>query len=474
MPRRCPPPALALLALFALGCGDDEPSGTGGNGAGGAGTGTGGEAATTATTASSSAAASGAGGAGGEPVTPILETISVSDQSEHEREPQIVVTETGRVVVSWMDANPDPDDYFHVAYRISDDRGETWGPVTSIPLPEDNNVGANATLAVAPDGAVWLSWASQHRTQTTRSNQRVFVARLGADEEAFGDPILVTDPEVEVGVYDQPAITVSDAGHLVVSVGQANPALTAVWASLHRSEDGGASWERSIPSQEEAPSTYQNLIHPCRAEGTDRIYLYYVDAQIGLSLWRSEDGGRTWPTDQRVRVQAEDELFTISTGLESNCVARGDEVWAVYGLSDDDAGSGDRLPTLYSIRLAHSSDGGASFDSWTTIEDPSVGPKYMLPRLALEDDGALDVMYVAGTGDDDPAASYRRARSTDGGLTFGPSVPVLEPVTYESTRSSAATFGDYTGIVAHDGALYGAITDNATGEGHIVFFRTAP
>jgi hypothetical protein len=462
--------AIAFLSSLVLvaGCGDDgETGGTGG----GAGTGGAATATTTTDAASTASTSAGVGGGGGEGALEVASTIiSESDQSDHEREAQIAVTGAGRVVVAWMDVNPDPEDYFHIAYRVSDDRGATWGDITSIALPEDNNVGANNTLAVGPGGEVWLCWASQLRTPTDRENQRVFVARLGADEGSFGEPIQVTDPEIVVGVYDQPAITVTEEGHLVVSVGQASPSLSAVWASMHRSEDGGQTWERTIPSQEEAPGTYQNLIHPCRAAGSDRIYLFYVDEEIGLALWRSEDAGRTWPTDQRAQVHELGELNQISTGLEGNCVARGDEVWAVYGKSHDDAGSGDTLPTVYDLRLAHSSDGGETFDRWTSIGDAAVGPTYELPHIAVAEDGTLAVTYVAGEGDGDEAASFRLARSTDGGVTFAPSIPVLDPVTLELTRSSAATFGDYSGLQFEGEVLYGAMTDNASGEGHIAFF----
>jgi hypothetical protein len=171
-------------------------------------------------------------------------------------------------------------------------------------------------------------------------------------------------------------------------------------------------------------------------------------------------------------VQSTLEDASVSTGLDSNCVARGDEVWAVYGLTDFDPGGGQTLARLTDLRLAHSSDGGASFDRRTTVHDPEAGTSFLLPHLAIEDDGSLDLSYVAGQGPDDETASFRRSRSTDGGVTFGPSEVVVEPVTYELDRADDTWFGDYTGLDWDSGSLFGAVLDNASGTSHVWFFRT--
>ncbi len=462
-----------FLVLSAPACGDDSVASSG----------TGGDASTAETTSTSTAGSTsgtggaggsgGEGGAGGAPEASIRFDISTTGEATREHEPQVLVTDAGRVVVTWVVARPTPSNYFQIQYRVSEDRGETWGEIGSMAQAEDNNVSSNATLAVDDGGTVYLAYASLERTQTTRENVRVHLARLAPDQAFFGDPEEVTDPEEAAGLYDQPAVTVNDAGHLIVTYGQANPALTAAWMAAQRSEDGGATWDKVIPSQD-VPNHFQNLIHPCKAPGTDRVYLFYLDAELGLALWRSEDGGATWPTDQRIAVQAPEEDGTVSTGLESNCVARGDEVWAVYGLTDSDPGGGQTLARLNGIRLAHSSDGGTSFDVRSSVEDPAAGTSYLLPRISLADDGAIDLTYVAGQAPDDPSASFRRARSTDGGLTFGPSVSLVEPVTYELDRGDDTWFGDYTGLTWNGGSLFAALVDNSSGQSHIVFLRTAP
>lgn len=480
----------SAFLLVAAACGDDSTSSTSAAGTGGGG----GEGPTSSTGPSSSPSATstgattgtggdpGSGGAGGEGTgggtggdAPAIELfdISVSETSFREHEPQVIVTPAGRVVVSWLAAQMDASDYYHINYRVSDDRGETWGPIEEMAQKPDNNISANATLAQDEDGTVYLAYGSELRTQTDRQNVRVHLARLAPNEDTFGEPMEVTDPKEPAGIYDQPAITINDAGDWVVTYGQGSPSLSAAWMAAQRSDDGGETWDKVIPSQA-VPNHFQNLIHPCKAPGTDRLYLFYLDAEFGLTLWRSEDGGVTWPEDNRVAVQAPEEDATVSTGLDSNCIARGDEVWAVYGLTDDDPGGGQTLARLTDVRLAHSSDGGATFDSRTTVHDPEAGDSFLLPHLALADDGTIDLTYVAGDGPDDEAASIRLARSTDGGATFEPSVAVVDPVTYELDRVDDTWFGDYTGLTVDGGELFGVVVDNSTGFSHVVFFKTAP
>src|SRR5439155_24548786 len=106
-----------------------------------------------------------------------------------------------------------------------------------------------------------------------------------------------------------------------------------------------------------------------------------LDGDLGLTLWRGGDGATPWNTGARTAVQAADEMATVSTMLDGNCVARDKEVFVVYGLTDQ-PGSHVQVPRLTHVRLAHSSDGGKTFDRRTTIDDPAAGPYYLVPPIA--------------------------------------------------------------------------------------------
>ncbi len=444
---------LFLIALVSVACSDDvdtDPAGGGGAAAeGGGGQG-------------------GVGGDGGQAAKAAkVEIISVSDDSTSEHEPQLIVGADGRIVATWNAFNADPTNFYHVEYRVSDDLGASWGPVISIPLADDNNIGSNTTLAAAADGTIYFAFATEYvNQQGVRSAQRVWLASLPPSEAEFGTPLEVTDPAEAVGVYDQPAITVTPAGDLLITYGQAPPDLQSSTLVTQRSEDGGLTWTKDIPMPKGGPQ-YMNLFHPCVS--AERVFLLYADDDLGVALWRSEDGGKTFPPENRVPVAAEDEQGTASMMVDGNCVAEGDEVWAIYGIASNPWGSAGNVPRLNNISIAHSSDGGATFDWRSRVEDTSVGPHYLLPRMAGAG-GVIDITYYEGEKQGDATASYRHARSLDGGETFAPSTVVFEPVLYDLQRTTEQWLGDYMGVKVVDGGVVGVFTDNSAPQAHIAFF----
>jgi hypothetical protein len=447
----------SLAMLAAVGCGSNGESP--GN--------------TSTGSSSSGSAAGGSTGAGGSGGAGILDQIiSESPESESEHEAQIVVTNGGRVVVSWLDQNIDANDYYHVGYRVSDDRGTTWGPVSFIPLDADDNAAFNTTLAADATGTVFLTWAAEYiDTGGQRSHQRVYLAKLAAGEPSFAPPTEMTDPAEVVGAYDQPGIAVMKDGGLLLTYGQFPPDLGSSSVVMHYSGDGGKTWTKTTPGAPATAGHYQNLAHACVAPDSGRAYLYLLDmdnTETGGLLWRSQDGGKTWDPSDQTPIAAPGERFSVP--LDGNCVAAGNEVWAVYGVTDQIASS-QKVPRLTHINIAHSSDGGATIDARYQVEDAAAGAHYLLPRIASEGAGVLDITYYAGSGSGDTNASYRHARSTDGGKTFGPSVVVRQPILYDQNRATPTWFGDYMGLTWNGGSLFGAYIDNASGASHIVFHR---
>lgn len=416
--------------------------------------------------------AGGSGGAGGAPDTTIDLVISKSLDSSSEHEPQLVVTSAGRVVVSYAERNESLTNYFHIGYRVSNDRGATWNEPGSIKLPMGSNIAANATLSADAAGDVYLAYGTEQKgANGVRSNQAVYLAKLDAKAQSFAEPTLMTDPAAMVGVYDQPAIFVTPAQSLLLTWGQGSADLQSIWLVSKLSTDAGKTWQTNVPLMDEGPQTYENLAHACAPSKGNRVYLYDLDAYVGLTLWRSDDGGATFAKDARTAVQAASENNTFSTMLDGNCVADGDEVWAVYGLTDQLSGDGSSVPRLVHVRLAHSGDGGKTIDWRASIDDAKAGKYFLLPRIAREASGAIDVTYYAGSGEGDKLASYRRARSSDGGKTFAPSTSLHAPITYELSRTTAAWFGDYMGVMAEGGDVFSAFIDNASGASHVVFHR---
>lgn len=416
----------------------------------------------------------GAGGAGegGTAAPAVVTAISASEHSTSEHEPQLVVGQGGRVVASFNAFNADPTNFYHIEYAISNDFGATWN-LTSIPLPADNNIGSNATLAAANDGTIYLGYATEYVDQRgTRSAQRVWLAKLAPADSTFSEPREITDPAEIVGVYDQPAVTVTPSGELLMTYGQGPPALDSLVLVTQRSDDGGETWTKDVPVAP-VPGTYTNLFHPCISQDSNRVYLLHASSELRVGLWRSEDGGVTFPEDQRVEVPSGDEPGYASTMVDGNCVAAGQEVWLVYGVTNQPSLDGSAVPRLTHIAVAHSSDGGASIDRRVLIQDAGAGSYLLLPRLAHAGGDIIDLTYYAGEKQGDPEASYRRVRSIDGGVTFGASSVVHAPVFYELSRTNERWFGDYIGLVHQNGSLYGVFVDNSDPQAHVAFFSQA-
>ncbi len=449
---------LALVALLALGCG--SPAGAAANGSAAGAGGQGGAAGSAAAGAGGSAGAP--GGAGG--AAPVVDqVISTPASSSSEHEPSIAVTPDGRVVAAWIAFETAS---YQIAYRVSPDGGGSWGDVQLLPLDGDQNIAANTSLSAAPDGTVYLAYGAEHVDATgTRSHVGVYLAKLAPGAAEFSTPVEITDPKAPAGVYDQPFVAVTSKG-LFLAYGEFSANLTTSRLTTRFSPDGGKSWSVSSLSTKSLTG-FMNGVQLCRPPSGDRAYLYAVDSDLGLALWRSDDGGKSWSSP--IQVEAAGEQGGLTYMREGNCVADGDDVYILYGLSDDlSQQSHNMVAPLSRLVLAHSADGGKSISSRTDVGDKAAGSHYLLSRLASEGGGVLDLTYYAGSGEGDAQASYRFARSTDRGKSFGPSIAIRTPVLYELKRTTEQWLGDYMGLVWQGGRYYSAFVDNSAPAAHVV------
>jgi hypothetical protein len=129
------------------------------------------------------------------------------------------------------------------------------------------------------------------------------------------------------------------------------------------------------------------------------------------------------------------------------------------GLAVDESG-GDNHGTIYTtwpalidehlqIVLARSSDGGRSWDEPMVVNDGGFDSDHGTPTVAVNGDGVVVVTWNDRR-DDRRGRCFRHyvAASTDGGRTFGPSVPVSDRATCPGARSRWLNGGDTQGLVA--------------------------
>jgi hypothetical protein len=413
-----------------------------------------------------------------------VDPFSAVSGSASEHEPFIAVSPGGRVGVSFLSILSSGVAYTE-GYRISNDRGTTWGPATLFAVPKGTNVQANASVAAGDDGTLYMAWGAEEHVESGRSNQGVYVAKSAPGTTTFETPVLVTDPSTPVAVYDQPRVVVTHAGVVIVSWDETAPNGYTSWIQQARSTDG-TSWTLSYAVGSGSPESYRDMPRYCRPAGEGRIFLYYLDSDVALwsediavALRYSDDDGMTWSAPLDVTSEADELILDPTAAI--GCTTDGTNVWMVYGLTPEaDLGGtqgGGAAPssavehTMTRVRLAHSGDGGKTIDVRNDVMDTRVANRAMYPVLAYEGASTLDLAYYAGAFDNDTNGDLRRTRSTDG-MTFAPTVSIHHPLTLETNRAAPQWVGDYTGAAFQGGDLFLVYTDNATTASHIAFYRT--
>lgn len=387
--------------------------------------------------------------------------VSRSARSAIEAETHVAAAPNGFVALAWIaeQANGASNN----GYVFSKDDGATFEPVDTLASP-GGRVSSDPVLTVDRAGNFWLTWIGFKRTnQGQTADMHVYVAEAPAGTTKFGTP---NEVSVNIGgaeQYDKPWITVVNDGALLVTY-----ARTSTGGILAARSMDGINWDTVVIVED---GGFRNLVFPCVAAGGSTVYATYHSGG-GIGLRRSDDNGATWPDANKLAVADRNEGQPAFD--DPTCAADGDQVWVAYGITSEQFNpSAATSAKLDSVRLAHSPDRGANIDGRYDAQDAAAGRYFLHPYLVREDNGALDIAYYAGASEGDRAGSFRRARSTDGGMTWGASAHVGSALTYTVSRASQAWLGDYTGTWWARNNLYYAFTTNAGGSGHVAFYRTA-
>ncbi len=272
-----------------------------------------------------------------------------------------------------------------------------------------------------------------------------------------------------------------DKGYLISDTYPASPHagnLYVGWTSysLDRSEilfarstDDGKSWSRpmtiSTTPGVPRPSVSGSLVGFHAAVGRDgTVYAIWPDGQA-IVLAVSRDGGRTFEPSRRIIPTKSFSLFTELTGFP---FANGLPAIAV-----DSRGSPGRLFVVWSddldgdidVLASTSGDGGRTWTPPILVNNDARhnGKDQVLSWVTVDQsDGAAYVIFYDRR--DDPKnllPTVTLARSTDGGRTFTNYAWSVTP-----SDPKRANHGDYIGVAALNGQVYGAWVDNAPrGEG---------
>jgi hypothetical protein len=431
------------LALFlSLGACSSGGNGTGGHSS----TGT----SMASSTSTSATGTGGKGGAGGGSMAFTVDDISKKPGGQLEDEPSVAVGTNGVVAAAW---NGDAAGKPQIGYAFSSDGGKTW-MAPGVASPADAFGYGDPTLATASDGTIYLSFVAFDQSFTMG---RLHLAKAAPGATSF-EPAIVISDSAQAGPYDKPVIAVTKTGTIVISY--TDIALNQIMVA--RSTDGKNFTRTQSGKSDPAPS----LSMPCPSIDGGRMWVVYRGATSVQLRW-SDDDGATFPLANALRVSPTTEADVSAE--DPVCAGKGNDVWVLYGRSHDTLDPSNFNYKDYALRLAHSSDGGATVASIVEVRDSAAAMFAMEPAIAIEPSGTLDIAYYVGNMAEDPNGSFRLARSTDGGQTFGASTAIASPVVMAQNRNALTWFGDYATIVPSGGRLYAVYGHNVPSPDHISF-----
>jgi hypothetical protein len=388
----------------------------------------------------------------GGPVLPVGPTvISTSSGSAVEAETSVAITSDGVVGVAYM-ADSSGVKMGSIGYRFSPDRGATWTDPATVVAPHEGWA-SDPVLVAAPDGTFYLVWDGAN-------DANVFVSTAPKGTFKFGPPVAASGPSD--GSHDKTWLSQTSSGALLASFTLYDATSDMVYVS--RSADGKAWAAKSQLGQ--APGVFGFSCPP--AHGS-HVYAVKLGDDGNIYLAHSDDDGATWPASAEIVVATQSD----GVGLEPpSCTAEGDDVYVSYGQGSVNPPTGQATP-LTGIRVAHSGDGGKSIEASYDVADKAAGKVFVHPFLVREDTGALDIAYYVASASGDAQGSFRRARSTDGGKSWSPSVVVGSPVGFDLKLLQPHWLGDYSSIAVRGGLLFATFADNSSGTSHVSFAVSA-
>jgi hypothetical protein len=387
------------------------------------------------------------------------------------RDPRHVIVSFHQAVGDGSDHHPEVRDDVLVAWSV--DAGETWTVAEGTSHP-GYRVSIDAAVAFDARGYAYLVYIGMDEmSSTTRHGEFVLRSMDGGrtwegptalvESQGGGTPILNHMPHVIADIHaDSP-----HGGNVYVIWDRqtwdpdARPlALLKEEIVFVRSTDAGQSW-----SEPRAIATYPSSVGHGLAVGRDGTL--YVMAIIitaegsHIEIIASRDGGETFGPPITVARGLPRALgvsnFPRACGLPVIAIDSRDapgRLFVVWG----DHRNGDR-----DIFATTSDDGGTTWSSPVRVNDDpaSNGRDQVMSWLAVDQtDGAAYVLFYDRR--DDPSnaeATVSLARSTDGGRTFTNYAWSDRP-----SDPRQACLGDYIGLAALDGYVYGAWVENVDGQ----------
>jgi hypothetical protein len=405
------------------------------------------------------------------PKAPGAQVIDLTPKPGRFTEPGVAINRANpqQVIVAYQD---------NVYIGYSADAGQTW---TTPPdtAPPNYRVSGDVSVAYDKQGHAFVCYIAFDKLGTTNywahgaTRNGIYVRRSldgGATWEKQDNAVAEQPTQPGIPFEDKPVIvsdTSSGPNAGTLYVGWTRWTLEDSQILLSRSTDTGKTWSapieidshRGLPRDDNgANEGFSGVVGP---DGT--LYAAWSDGNH-VVFTSSQDGGRSFKPAQNV-IDTAPIMFDVMGTARSNGFPILDMdpksgrlyvAWSdyrnggvdVFCSSSSDYGKTWTPAVRVNTDPIHS--GADHFFQWLAV-DPSTGALYMIFYDRRNDPSDIKTIVVL-------------ARSTDGGQSFSNYAWTEKPF----TPRGEAFLGDYTGIAALNGRVYGAWTEQPEGRGTIV------
>jgi hypothetical protein len=294
--------------------------------------------------------------------------VSTGTMGMDQRNPTLAVSPDGDIYLAWQDRRTLQHDIYFASSR---DGGSTWTDpnimINSDSSAEDQKVPA---IAVDPAGIVYVAWEDNREDPSA-----IYIARSINGGETWTDPnVKITTRSSLVG-ESNPDIAVDEDGVVYAVWEDAREVVLQIYFA--RSDDGGRTW--SDPSVKVTPWEMGDNQHfPAIAVGPEgNIYVVLQDGRFGDSdiyFSRSTDGGDAWSPEE-IRINTDGVADTNQTDPDIAVDLSG----TIHVTWED------HRETVGDIYHAVSSDNGLTWtDPNTLITTDSSDSEQGKPQIALD------------------------------------------------------------------------------------------
>ena len=361
-------------------------------------------------------------------------------------------------------------DNAHIAY--SGDAGEHWAIASGI-APPDYRVSGDVSVTYDNKGHAILCFMAFDKLGSfnywghNSSRNGLHIRRSldgGANWETNDIPVSVQPDRSDVPWEDKPYIVADNnhgpyAGNLYI--GWTRWTLKDSELMLVRSTDDGKTWSQPIeidnnpglPRDDNgALEGFAGVVAP-----DSTFYAVWGDGNH-VVFTSSHDGGRTFARTRNI-IDTAPTMFTIEALSRTNGFPQ-------IAIDPRGGGKGGRLYVTWSdyrngdvdVFCSTSTDHGESWSPAVRVNTDAIhnGADQFFQWLAVDPaDGSADVVFYDRRGDpQNRSETVTLARSTDGGKSFRNYAWTAQPF-----NATGVFLGDYTGLAALNGRVYGVWTD---------------